>query len=254
MIDSHAHLYLAQTDLKTLVTRAKKAGVTGIVNVGINLETSLKALEQQDEYPEFIRASIGIHPGETQDLDKLDQIKTLAQSKPYVAMGEMGLDYYKMYAEKEVQWNCFEAQMEVADMLGMPVIIHNRQADNDIRAITSQFPKVVKVLHCFASPWEFAQSMISDTTYFSFTGQITYAKKGKTINTIRQLPLDKIMIETDTPYLTPKAQKGKRNEPGYVGEILDHIIHVRTEEAETITQTIKRTTEKFFSFNTPIAE
>jgi len=249
IIDSHAHLYLSKTPLDTLAKEAKKQGVSHIINIGINIETSLIALEQHLTYPSYIYPTIGIHPGETQDIKKIPLIKNLVTKHPFVALGEMGLDYYKMYAPKNIQWTCFEQQLELAAELNMPVIIHNRHADTDIKAITDNFPQVKKVLHCFSSPWEFAESMITDNTYFSFTGQITYAKKGKTVRTLKELPIDKIMIETDSPYLTPKSKQGHPNQPAYTQDILEHIITLRKEDPEEIKRTLFKTTCSFFNIS-----
>tara|TARA_Y200000002_G_C22634993_1_gene644241 strand:+ start:341 stop:1102 length:762 start_codon:yes stop_codon:yes gene_type:complete len=247
IIDSHAHLYLSDENLDSLIKKAISANIKHIINIGINLETSLKALEQSKKYPNMISATIGIHPGETQDLTKLNEIKDLIKSNSFVAMGEMGLDYVKMYAPKQKQWKCFEAQLQLASELNIPIIIHNRHADEDILAITRNFPTVAKILHCFSSSIQFAESIIDNKTFFSFAGQITFSKKGKTLTALKNIPLDHIMVETDTPYLTPKSFQGHRNEPSFIISTLDHIIANRTEDREEIISTIFNTTKQFFN-------
>jgi TatD DNase family protein len=246
IIDSHAHLYLSDENLDSLIKKAISANIKHIINIGINLETSKKALEQAKKYPDIISATIGIHPGETQDITKLDDIQKIAKKNSFVAMGEMGLDYVKMYAPKQKQWECFEAQLHLASELNMPIIIHNRHADDDILAITRNFPTIPKILHCYSSSLQFAETMLNDKTFFSFSGQLTYSKKGKTLTALKNLPLNHIMIETDTPYLTPKTYQGQRNEPSFITSTLDHIIEHRNEDKEEITTTIFNTTKNFF--------
>lgn len=247
IIDSHAHLYLSDENLDSLIKKAISTNINHIINIGINLETSIKALEQSKKYPNIISATIGIHPGETQDLSKLNDIKTLIKSNSFVAMGEMGLDYVKMYAPKQKQWKCFETQLQLASELKMPIIIHNRHADEDILAITRNFPNVPKILHCFSSSIKFAESIIDNNTFFSFSGQITYSKKGKTLTALKNIPLTHIMIETDTPYLTPKSFQGQRNEPSFITNTLNHIITHRNEDKKEIISTIFNTTKQFFN-------
>lgn len=249
IIDSHAHLYLSNQSLDSVIKKASETGLKHIINIGINYKTSLKALNQAKKYPNFISPTIGIHPAETQDLANLDKIKELAKSNAFVALGEMGLDYVKMYTSKEKQWECFETQLQIASELNMPVIIHNRHADEDIKAITDNFPKVSKILHCFSSSIQFAELMLNETTFFSFAGQITYSKKGKTLTALKNLPLKNIMIETDSPYLTPKTFQGQSNEPSFITSTLDHVVSCRKEEKEEIISTLYKTTREFFNIN-----
>ena len=250
MIDTHAHLFLSDQPLDDLIQNAKHAGLTHIINVGINLDTSKAALDSSRAYPDFIKASVGIHPGETQDADKLAQINALASENGVVALGEMGLDYFKMYAPKDQQIACFEAQLELARTLTLPVIIHNRDANDDIIAICRQFPSVKKVFHCFSGSIDFVESLSHENHFFSFTGQITYSKKGKTVNSIRQLPLDRIMIETDCPYLTPKAFKGSENEPAFVGEVLKKIAEIKDMDISKVSTQLEKNSRNFFNINT----
>ena len=247
IIDSHAHLYLSEEKIENLVNNAKAANIAHIINIGINLKTSIQALSQAKQYPKMIFATVGIHPGETQDVDKLNELSKLASSKNCVALGEMGLDYVKMYTSKQKQWHCFEKQLNLAVKLNMPIIIHNRHADEDILAITRNFPTIPKVLHCFSSSIKFAESMLNDKTFFSFSGQITHSKKGKTLTALKNLPLNHIMIETDSPYLTPKAYLGKKNEPSFIINTLNHIISHRNENKEDIIKTLFDTTKTFFN-------
>ena len=161
-------------------------------------------------------------------------------------MGEIGLDYFKMRSSKIHQCTAFERQLALARYYDMPVIIHNRHSESDMADIVTQFPTVKKVFHCFGSHPDFIEQVDSPTTYYSFTGTATYAKKGKTIAAIRDIPLTKIMIETDCPYLTPVAYKGKENQPAYVSKIAKRIAYIKGIHIATVIQTTTQTASYFF--------
>ena len=249
MLDSHAHLYLCKNPLDKLIANAKTAGITHIINIGINLETSQQALKQHEQYPNIIFPTIGIHPAETQDLTHLDTIETLAKTQPFVAIGEAGLDYYKLYTDKTTQQQCFDAQLDLAERLNLPIIIHNRDADDDIKAMIKRYPKVTKILHCFSSSLDFATSVLDNNTFISFAGQATYAKKGKTVTAIKALPLEKLLIETDSPYITPKAHKGSPNEPAFVIEIAKKIAHLKNIPTETVINATRQLGQTLFKLS-----
>ena len=196
-------------------SQQQKSGLKHIINIGINIDSSLKALEQAKRYPKMISATIGIHPCDCNEYIDFKQLEKLAEQEPFVAIGEIGLDYHHMTATRKEQINFFEKQLELANKLNLPVVIHNRKADDDIRAIIKQWPTVKKVLHCFSSSADYANSVIDDHTFFSFTGMITEAKKGKLVNAIKAIPIEHIMLETDCPYLTPIEKKGQENEPAF---------------------------------------
>ena len=148
MIDSHAHLYMCNDSLKNLIDSAKKAGVSHIVNVAINLETAAQVLEDSRQHPELI-PTIGLYPGEPYSESMLTTLKSDAKQHPYKAIGEIGLDYFKMNASKSEQLALFEAQLSIADELNLPVIIHNRHSEDDVAAVVANFPHVKKVFHCY---------------------------------------------------------------------------------------------------------
>ena len=151
MIDTHAHLYLCEPSLKDLVTQASEAGLTHIINIGINIDTSLQALESHAQYPHMIYPTIGIHPCESPPETDIKTLHSLVQEHPFVAIGESGLDYVKGSLSKEDQRDLFVNQLIIAKEHQLPIIIHNRHADDDIKAITDDFPDVPKLLHCFSS-------------------------------------------------------------------------------------------------------
>ena len=247
MIDTHAHLYMCKQPLNVLIDNAKQAGLTRIINIGINLDTSIQALDQAKQFPDFISATIGIHPCDCKDFNAFETLKQLAQQHNFVAIGEIGLDYHHMTTSKKEQLHCFEAQLSIADELNLPVVIHNRKADDDIRTVIKQFPNVKKVLHCYSSSADYALSVINETTFFSFTGMITEAKKGKLINAIKTIPIDHIMIETDCPYLVPHEKKGQENEPAFVCLIARKISEIKEKNYKNISKTLLKTSKNFFN-------
>ena len=155
-------------------------------------------------------------------------------------------DYYHMSAPKEEQIECFKKQLDLAREFNLPAIIHSRESDDDMKLILNEYQDVKKVLHCFSSSADFALSVLNKNTYFSFTGMITFAKKGKVINAIKQIPIEHIMIETDCPYMNPIGIKGD-NEPANVSLVLDKIAAVKQIEKNKIGMIIKKTSKKFFA-------
>jgi len=246
MIDTHAHLYYREKDLAQLIKNAKEAGLSHIINVGIDIKTSLKALDYSKKF-DMILPTIGIHPCNSNNNDSLNELKELALKHPFKAIGEIGLDYFKMYTDKKTQKQVFIAQLDIAQELNLPIIIHNRHAEEDMIEILNTYPNLKKVFHCFGSGVEFINETHSDTTYYSFTGNITYAKKGKMIQSIKELPLEKIMIETDSPYLTPEAYKGQENEPAFVREIAKKIADVKHLTIEEVITSTTQTARRFFN-------
>ena len=249
MIDTHCHLYLCEKPLNKLIENAQKTGLIGVINIGINNKTSLSAIQQSTLFPDFIFSTVGIHPCECHLDTDYDAIKSLTKHQNVVAIGEIGLDYYHMNASRNSQIKAFETQLELAEELGLPVVIHNRKADDDIKSILKTIPHQKKVLHCFSSSLDFAESILTPSTYFSFTGSITYSKKGKTLNAVRHIPLPQIMIETDSPYLTPKEQQGIKNEPAFVTYIGKKIAMLKGLPEQVIQEQLTKNAKTFFSLN-----
>jgi TatD DNase family protein len=246
MIDTHAHLFLCTQPVATLVANAKQSGVTKIVNVALNLETAATCREIHQQFP-MAFPTIGIYPGEYYDDTTFEQMRQLIESNPFVAIGEIGLDYFKNRTPAPHQRAAFIQQLSLAQELDMPVIIHNRRSEADMIDIIPSFSNVKKVFHCFGSDDVFIQRVMSDTTYFSFTGNATYAKKGKTIRAIQELPLEKIMIETDCPYLTPAVYNKQENEPAYVGEVAKRIAEIKSIPIQTVIDVTTQTACAFFN-------
>ncbi|MFC1751859.1 TatD family hydrolase [Thermoproteota archaeon] len=217
MIDSHAHLYLCKKPVDVLLERAWQAGVKAVMDVGINLETSLKAYETAKRYPNVV-ASIGIHPSEKLKIDEIDEMEQVLKTHSFSAIGEIGLDYFHERIPRELQKQRFEKQLKLAQTYKLPVIIHNRCAEDDMLPIVKQYFDLPMIFHCYSSDIAFAKEVSAPNHYFSFSGTITYSNKGQVLEVLKWVDLDHILIETDAPYLTPAVFKGQENEPAFVVE------------------------------------
>tara|TARA_B100000586_G_scaffold140809_1_gene101996 strand:- start:271 stop:1026 length:756 start_codon:yes stop_codon:yes gene_type:complete len=232
--DTHCHLYYDEIkkDIANVLNRAEKLGVNRFICVGTNMEDSLQCLELAKKY-ENIFASAGIHPHDSKNapLDYLDQLRRIMESSEMVAIGEMGLDYYRNISSPDIQRSIFREQMQLAQELKKPVIFHNRHADIDVIKILSDFPEVIGVAHCFSSTISIAKTLLDMGYYISFSGNLTF-KNSNLPEVAKYLPLDRILVETDSPYLSPVPYRGKGNEPGrtrYVAEKLAEIHQVPLE-------------------------
>ncbi len=221
LIDTHAHLDtdVYDEDRKDVIQRALDQGVTRIVNIGFNRQTIPSTLKLTEEY-DFIYAAVGWHPQDANDLRAadLDWIEELCRKEKVVAIGEIGLDYYWDSASREVQWNVFREQIRLARKLGMPIVIHDRDAHQDILRLLKEekASDVGGIMHCFSGDWEMARECLAMNFYISFGGPVTFKNAKQPKEVLAQVPPDKLLIETDSPYLTPHPFRGKRNESGYV--------------------------------------
>jgi TatD DNase family protein len=246
MIDTHAHLYLCNRKIEELVQNAKAAGLTKIINVALDIATAETCLRIHKQYP-HIYPTVGLYPGEAYTDATFNQLEEKIKTGDFVAIGEIGLDYFKMRASKESQRTAFIKQLALARQYDMPVIIHNRHTEDDMIDIVPQFPTVKKVFHCFGSHLDFIEKVDSPTTYYSFTGTVTYAKKGKTIRAIEQIPLEKMMLETDCPYLTPRLHKGQENQPAFIPEIAKRIAEIKNITIDDVIDQTTLVANNFFS-------
>ena len=234
LTDTHCHLYYdeIQKDISNVLNRAEKLGVNRFICVGTNMKDSLQSLQLAEKY-ENIFASAGIHPHDSENAppNYLDQIKIFMKSSEMVAIGEMGLDYYRNISLPDIQNSVFREQMQLAQELKKPVIFHNRDADIDVIKVLSDFPDVIGVAHCFSSTISTAKTLLDMGYYISFSGNLTF-KNSNLPEVAKYLPLDRILVETDSPYLSPVPYRGKGNEPGrtrYVAEKLAEILQVPLE-------------------------
>jgi len=238
--------------LQEVINRALEKGVQNMVVVGFDEPTIKKAIQIAETY-DFIYASVGWHPVDAIDMtdEHLAWIEELAQHPKVVALGEMGLDYHWDKSPKEVQKDVFRRQIRLARKVNLPIIIHNRDATEDVVTILKEehVEEVGGIMHCFTGSIEVAKQCMDMNMYISFGGPVTFknAKKPKEVAT--ELPLDKLLIETDCPYLTPHPFRGKRNEPGYVSYVAEQIAELKGITYEELADITTANAKKLFGIN-----
>jgi TatD DNase family protein len=261
MIDTHCHLNLKgyENDLEEVMQRAKNVGVNKIINVGTSLKTSRKAIDLSKKY-EGLYASIGIHPHHADKLEENweNKLVNLAKEEKVVSIGETGMDYFRYKSNgitnPNTQEELFVKQIKIANKLKLPLQIHNRQAGDDILKVLNKYRdfllEIPGVFHCFSGDLKFLEKVLKLNFYIGFDGNITYKgiAKGETTalpDLVKETPLDRIITETDAPFLTPLPHRGSRNEPSYViivasfiaqikGISKDKVIEKTTENAHTL--------------------
>lgn len=250
LIDSHTHLGAPQfdPDRTDVLERARAAGVVRIVEIGYDLATSRAAVALAAQH-ESIYAVIGVQPNHVADLpdDWIAQVRALAQQPKVLAIGEIGLDYYWNAAPADVQEACFRAQLDLARTLRLPVVIHSRDArDDTIRVLRDAARGLSGIMHSFSGDWEYARACLDVGFHLSFSGPITFPKAVDLHDVARRAPLDRLLIETDSPYLAPHPFRGKRNEPSYVRLIAERIAALRGIPLDHLAQAIWRNAEEVF--------
>jgi TatD DNase family protein len=218
VIDSHTHLHSCKPPDEELVEAALAAGVTRIVTVGTSARSNRLALEAADRFPE-VYAAIGHHPNEATgfDDDALDDLRSLAQHPKCVAIGETGLDYYRDYAPREDQERAFEAQIALARATNKPLVIHTRAADDDtLRTLIEQSAGIRVILHCFSMAARIEECLAHEDWWVSFAGNVTYPKATDLRDAMLRVPAERLLVETDAPYLSPQPVRGKPNQPANV--------------------------------------
>lgn len=249
MIDSHAHLNDPRfaSDVAEVVQRAQASGVKGIINVGYDLESSRQAVQLAEEFPSLY-AVIGVHPHDAKTwTDEIEEeLRKLSAHRKVVAIGETGLDYHYDNSPRDVQQEVFRKQLALAQELGLPAVIHSREAAQDTLEIIKEFPDVRCVLHCYSGSWEMAKEYLKMGHYFSAAGPITFKNAHKLRGVIGQIPLNHMFLETDCPYLTPVPHRGKRNEPAYLGLIAEQLAELHSTTAAEVAQITEENTRRFF--------
>jgi len=250
-IDTHAHLNFKafSNDYAQAIERAFLTDVKKIINVGSNLETSKKAVEIAQKY-EQVYAAVGLHPIHVKDEAFTDEFKKLAQDGKVVAVGETGLDYYYDKTNATSQKEVFAKHLKMAQVVSRPVILHSREASEDILPILmAERPEPKGVMHCFGENWEFAKVILDMGLYISFTGLITFTKNYQTFEVIKNTPLERILIETDCPFMTPESYRGRRNEPAYVIEVARKIAELKKIPLEKVAEATTKNAEELFKLN-----
>ncbi len=252
--DSHAHLIdkAFKSDEEEVIKRAQDKGVRLIINLGYDLKTSLAAVKLAEDY-NSIYASVGIHPHEAGKVpdNYQERLKKLAQKEKVVALGEIGLDYYRDLSPREKQKEVFRELLRVAREIRYPVIIHDREAHDDILKILEEEKGGENggVLHCFSGDWNMAQKCIDMGFYISIAGPVTFKKSDKLQEVAKKLPLNRMLVETDCPYLAPVPFRGKRNEPSYVKFTLERIASLRGDRWEDLAQATYDNTRRVFNLD-----
>jgi len=234
LVDSHAHIdaRVYEKDRDKVVARAEEAGVRFIINASSDLESSRASLKLAQQYA-GVFVALGFHPHNAARMGDgdLDIMTQLSQEPKVVAIGEIGLDFYRNLSPREAQIEAFKRQLELAETLGLPVIIHSRNADEEVFAILAEWAGRQKsqhlgVLHCFSGNKKLAERYIALGFFISIAGPVTYPSSNAA-QIVSDIPLDRLLIETDCPYLAPLPYRGKRNEPAYVSFVADKIGQIR---------------------------
>ena len=242
LFDTHAHMNdpAFDADREEILENLPANGVGFMLNAGCSLESSRDCVAMAEKYG-HIFASVGSHPDSADEVNEevIEEYRKLCQLHPKVrAIGEIGLDYYYEDIPRETQKKAFILQMELARELKMPVIIHERDAHQDGMDIVRQFPDVKGVFHCYSGSAEMARQLVNMGWYIGFTGVLTFKNAKKAIEAAQAIPLDRILVETDCPYMSPEPFRGKRNDPSrviYVADKLAEIRGITPEEARAIT-------------------
>lgn len=261
LVDTHAHLDFSRfdADRPVVIKRAKAAGVAAIVNVGTDPASSRRAVGLADRY-DFVYAAVGMHPHAAKKLDgaALAELRDLARHSKVVAIGEIGLDYYRNLSPPDVQRRAFRAQLAWAAKLGKPVVIHDRDAHDEIMEILAGWAAGLRdprlsgrlgVLHTFSGDLAMAQQAIDLGFYISISGPVTYKNARQLPDIVRVLPLERLLVETDCPFLAPHPYRGKRNEPAYVHLVAERIAALRGMLFEELAEATTANAQRLFGFD-----
>lgn len=256
LIDTHLHLDFDafDDDREAVIERALAAGVQRMITIGINRETCRRAVALAEQYAP-VYAAVGIHPNDATEWDSETEreLRELARHPKVVAIGEIGLDYYWERVPHDVQARVFRAQLALASELGLPVIIHDRDAHADVLNILREWvesgraPTPPGVLHCFSGDQAMAEEALALGFYLGVDGPVTFKNARALQALVAQLPLDRLLIETDAPFLTPHPYRGKRNEPAYVRFVAEKIAELQNCTFETVAHQTTRNAETLFA-------
>lgn len=213
IFDSHAHYDdpKFEEDREDLISSLSSNGIRAVLNASSDMETSRNSFQLAHRYP-FFWCAVGVHPHEAEGIEEnyLEELTQMSQDDKVVAIGEIGLDYHYDLSPRDIQKNVFRQQMELAKQLHLPVVIHSREATQDTLEVLNEFPEVTGVIHCFSGSAETAKQLLNMGYYIGFTGVITFKNAKKTVSAAEVVPLDRMLIETDCPYMAPVPCRGKR--------------------------------------------
>ncbi|WP_333593473.1 TatD family hydrolase [Anaerospora hongkongensis] len=251
LFDSHAHIDDNRFDSDRLETigRARENGVTGIINIGADMASSARSVALAQAH-EGIYAAVGIHPHDAKaavnaDYDRMAE--WVEQEKKVVAIGEIGLDYYYDLSPREVQQEVFIRHIDLARQLRKPIIIHDRDAHGDVMNIVKKEAKgIIGVFHCYSGSLEMAKEVLKLGFYVSFAGPVTFAKSTKLKEIAAAVPLERLLVETDSPYLTPHPHRGRRNEPAHVRLVAEEVARLRGLSLEAVAEATTQNVKQLF--------
>ena len=240
LFDTHAHMddRAFREDRDAILEGLAEKGVGLVMNPGCSLESSRNAVALAEKYP-FVYAAVGSHPDVADEVNDtvLDEYRKLCKLSDKVkAIGEIGIDYHYEDIPRELQLKAFRMQMELAREVKLPVIVHEREAHDDGMKVVREFPDVTGVFHCYSGSAEMARQLVDKGWYIGFTGVLTFKNARKAIETAQAIPIDRIVLETDCPYMAPVPHRGKRNDPGYLCHMAEKLAEIRGLSLEEIHQ------------------
>ena len=248
LIDTHAHIYYDDYShrMDDVIQSANNNGVEKIISIGVDLKTSEKCIKLSEKY-EAVYATCGIHPHEADKAPRgyLYELEEFYKHPKVLAVGEIGLDYHYDFSERKTQKKIYYEQLEMANALDLPAVVHCRKSDDDILSGIRESDHESGVIHCFASNLDFAEKILKTGFYLSFTGLITFVKELEEV--VLEVPLEKMMVETDSPYLSPKPHRGKQNEPAYVLYVAEKIAELKKISIEEVADATTETAYNLFT-------
>ena len=237
LFDTHAHMNdeAFDTDREEMILGLPDKGIQYVMNVGCSLHSSGDCIAMAEKYP-FVYASVGSHPDSADEVNEevIEAYRQMAQHPKVPAIGEIGLDYYYETVPREIQQKAFRMQMELARELKLPVIVHERDAHEDGMAVVLDFSDVTGVFHCYSGSAEMARQLVDKGWYIGFTGVLTFKNARKAVEVAASIPLDRIVLETDCPYMAPEPFRGKRNDPGKLYRMAEKLAEIRGMSVEQI--------------------
>lgn len=249
IFDSHAHYTdkAFNDDRENMLSSLKESGICGIINCGADIESSVFSVELSKEY-DYIYAACGIHPEEADKIPEnyIDILQSLAKNEKCVAIGEIGLDYYWRQDTKEKQKELFENQILLSKELDLPIIVHDREAHGDTLEILKKY-KPKGVLHCFSGSPETAEEILKLGMYIGLGGALTFKNARKAVEVAEMLSLDRLLLETDCPYMAPVPFRGKRNFSGYIPYIAEKVAEIKGIDPQTVLDVTSENTKKLFN-------
>jgi len=254
LIDSHAHLEMDhfRDDIEMVISRARERGIEKIISIGIDVESSIRSLELSKRF-EGVYTTIGFHPHEADRFEEsiLDRLKELSGDPKIVAVGEIGLDFYKRYSEISNQVRVLNQMLDLSKELRLPVILHIRDAfEEAISVLKSKGrDRIVGVVHCFSGNYNMAKRFLDMGLYISIAGTITYKGSENLHEVVKEMPLDRLLVETDSPFLSPQPMRGKRNEPSFVIYTAEKIAELREMDLEELSHRIYQNTISLFNIS-----